>query len=69
LESCRFEHGGQVAEFADVDEQNSVLMRKGEAVMVHVHGQRLRPGRRTLGISFIVKDMGNVNFTVSDQVK
>lgn len=69
LESCRFEHGGQVAEFTAVDAENSVLMRKGEAVTVHVQGQRLRPGRRALGINVIVKDMGNVSFTVTDQVR
>lgn len=69
LDKCSFEHGEQSASFADVDADNSVLMRKGEAVTVHVHGQSLRPGRRTLGINVIVKDMGNVSFTVTDTAR
>ena len=69
LESCRFEHGENGANFTDVDEDNSVLMRKGEAVTVHIRGQQLRPGRRTLGINVIVKDLGNVSFTVGDSVR
>jgi hypothetical protein len=68
-DKCTFEHGGQRAQFEDVDGENSVLMRKGEAVTVHVQGQKLRPGRRTLTINVIVKDMGNVGFSVSDQVR
>lgn len=69
LEACRFEHGQNVARFSDVDADNSVLMRKGEAVTVYVEGQSLRRGRRTLGINVVVKDMGDVSFTVTDQVK
>ena len=69
LDSCRFVHGDLAASFADVTTENSILMRKGEAVTVRVAGQQLRPGRRTLGINVIVKDMGNINFTVNDQVR
>jgi len=69
LDTCHFEHGHDRAAFTDVDAENSVLMRKGEAVTVHVLGQTLSPGRRTLGINFVVKDMGNVSFTVTDQVR
>lgn len=69
LDSCRFEHGQLIANFTDVDEENSVLMRKGEAVTVHVDGQQLRSGRRTLGVNVVVKDIGNVSFTVSDSVR
>lgn len=69
LDSCRFEHQDQAASFAEVTADNSVLMRKGEAVTVKVDGQPLRPGRRTLGISVIVKDMGNISFSVTDQVR
>jgi len=69
LASCTFEHEGRSAKFSDVDAQNSVLMRKGEALTVNVHGQRLQTGRRTLGINVMVKDMGDVKFTVTDQVR
>ena len=69
LDSCRFLHGEQEAGFADVNAEDSVLMRKGEAVTVRVNGHKLRPGRRTLGINVVVKDMGNVSFTVTDQVR
>lgn len=69
LESCRFVHGQETATFADVDADNSVLMRKGEAITVRVQGQTLRPGRRTLGINVVVKDLGNVTFTVTDQAR
>jgi hypothetical protein len=69
LDACRFEHGQESAIFSEVNEENSVLMRKGEAVTILVSGQTLRPGRRTIGINVIVKDMGNVSFTVTDQVR
>ncbi len=69
MASCTFEHGSEGAAFTDVNAENSVLMRKGEAMTVKVQGQRLRPGRRTLGINVIVKDVGDVSFTVSDQVQ
>lgn len=69
MASCTFEHGSEEAAFTDVSAENSVLMRKGEAVTVNVHGQRLRPGRRTLGINVIVKNIGDVSFTVTDQVR
>lgn len=69
LESCHFEHGDQVAAFGDVNADNSVLMRKGEAVTVRVQGQQLRSGRRTLGINVVVKDMGTVSFSVTDQAR
>jgi hypothetical protein len=67
--ACTFEHEGRSARFADVDAENSVLMRKGEALTVHVQGQTLQTGRRTLGINVVVKDLGDVRFTVTDQVR
>jgi len=69
LDACRFVHGEETASFSDVGPDNSVLMRKGEAVTVRVSGQSLRPGRRTLGINVIVKDLGDVSFSVTDQVR
>lgn len=69
LEKCRFIHGDREAYFSEVDANNSVLMRKGEAVTVQVEGTTLRPGRRTLGITVIVKDMGPIAFSVTDAVK
>ena len=69
LDRCRFVHGDREANFSEVDADNSVLMRKGEAVTVRVQGAKLRPGRRTLGITVVVKDMGSVSFSVSDAAK
>jgi hypothetical protein len=69
LESCRFLHGDHSAGFTDVTPEESVLMRKGEAVSVQVSGMTLKPGRRTLGIDVVVKDLDQVRFTVSDKVK
>jgi hypothetical protein len=63
---CRFIHGEIRATFADVSPENSVLMRKGEAVTVMVEGVRLRRGRHTLRIDVEVKDMGPVAFSVND---
>jgi hypothetical protein len=69
LESCSFIHGDQEAGFGDVTAEESVLMRKGEAVTVRVTDQPLRPGRHTLAINVVVKDMGTVSFSVTDQVR
>ncbi len=68
LEQCQFILGDIIADFTEVSAENSVLMRKGEALTVRVHGTSLRQGRRTLGIGIIVQDMGLVTFSVSDQL-
>jgi hypothetical protein len=69
IENCSFIHGDEEASFGDVTAEQSVLMRKGEAVTVKVTNQPLRPGRRTIGINILVKDMGTVSFSVTDQVR
>ena len=69
LDRCRFVHGEKEAGFEDVTPEESVLMRKGEAITVRVQGAALRSGRHMLGISVLVKDMGLVNFSVSDGVR
>ncbi len=69
LDKCSFVHGDQEAGFGEVTAEQSVLMRKGEAVTIRVTDQPLRPGRRTIGVNFIVKDMGNVSFSVTDQAR
>jgi hypothetical protein len=68
LEQCSFVHGEHKAGFIDVTPESSVLMRKGEAVSVHVSGRTLKAGRRTIGIDVSVKDMGQIRFSVSDKV-
>lgn len=69
IEDCRFLHGDSEASFAEVTAEQSVLMRKGEAVTVRVRAAKLRPGRHTLGIGVVVKDMGPINFSITDQVR
>lgn len=69
MENCSFVHGDMEAGFGEVTAENSVLMRKGEAMTVRVTDHPLRPGRHTLGINVIVKDMGTVSFSVTDQVR
>ncbi len=68
LDQCQFIHGEHRARFTDVTPEKSVLMRKGEAIAVHVSGTTLATGRRTLGIDVIVKDLGPVRFNVSDKL-
>jgi hypothetical protein len=68
LESCRFLIGEYSAGFTDVTPDESVLMNKGEAISVQVAGVTLKPGRRNLGIDVLVKDLGQIRFTVSDKV-
>lgn len=68
LEKCHFIHGVEEANFVDVSSENSVLMRKGEAITVRVLATPIRRGRHALGISFIVKDLGLINFSVNDQL-
>lgn len=69
LEKCSFVHGEQEAAFGEVTADNSVLMRKGEAITVRVTDHPLTPGRRTLAINVVVKDMGSISFSVTDQVR
>jgi hypothetical protein len=69
MNQCRFILGDLEAGFEDVTDDHSVLMRKGEAVTVKVNGFPLKRGRYTLGIGVVVKDIGNVTFSISDQVK
>lgn len=66
---CSFVHGDREEAFEAVTAENSVLMRKGEAVTVRVRGLSLRPGRHTLDIGVLVKDMGEIRFTVGDSLR
>jgi len=68
LEHCHFIHEGKRASFSDVNAQNSLLLRKGEALLVQVDGSNLNRGRHTLGISLIIKDIGSIKFSVSDRI-
>jgi hypothetical protein len=68
MDQCKFIHGKREARFIDVTPEKSVLMRKGEAISVHVSGTTLSSGRRTLSIDVIVKDLGQVRFYVSDKI-
>ena len=68
LESCRFLIDEHSAGFTDVTPEKSVLMGKGEAISIQVSGTTLKPGRRSLGIDVLVKDLGQIRFTVSDKV-
>jgi hypothetical protein len=52
-----------------VTAENSVLMRKGEAVTVRVRGMALRPGRHTLEIGVVVKDLGEIRFRIGDALR
>ena len=69
LEKCSFVHEDLIAGFKDVSVENSVLMRKGESLTLRIEDLALKRGRHTLSINVIVKDMGAVKFSVSDQVK
>jgi hypothetical protein len=66
LKDCSFVHGGEEVAFEAVTADNSVLMRKGEAVTVKVQGPNLQQRRHTLDIGVIVKDLGEIRFKVSD---
>ena len=69
MEKSSFVHGETIANFSDVTAEKSVLMRKGESLKVKVEEFPLKPGRHTITISVIVKDMGAMKFSVSDQAK
>jgi hydroxymethylglutaryl-CoA reductase (NADPH) len=69
LESCSFVHDGEEMAFTAVTPENSVLMRKGEAVTIRVMGEPLKSGRRSLDIGMTIKNMGNLSFNVGDQVR
>ena len=69
LADCRFLYGGKEAGFETVTAGNSVLMHKGEALTVKVRGMTLRPGRHNLDIGVVVKDVGELRFTVGDAVR
>ena len=69
LENCSFVHDDHEAAFTDVSQDNSVLTRKGEALIVSIHDSRINRGRHSLGIHVVVKDMGPVRFTITDQLR
>lgn len=68
LENCQFIYGDKRASFGDITVDNSLLMHKGEALIVVVEGTSLDHGRHSLGISLTIKDIGAINFTVSDRI-
>lgn len=69
LDQCHFVHDGKKASFKDVSTENSLLLRKGDALLVQVDGSNLNRSRHTLGIGLIIKDIGSINFSISDRVK
>jgi hypothetical protein len=69
MAGCSFYHAGEEIAFDAVTPENSVLMRKGEAVTVKVQGLALRPGRHTLDIGVAVKDLGEIRFRIGDRVR
>lgn len=69
LADCSFALGDREAGFESVSPENSVLMRKGEAMTVQVRGVTLRPGRHMLDIGVVVKDIGEVRFTINDALR
>lgn len=69
MENCSFLHGEHEAFFSDVNPDQSVLMRKGEALTASFLDSIIKRGRHSLGIHVFVTDMGYVRFTVSDQAK
>jgi hypothetical protein len=69
LADCSFLYGGEESAFEAVTAENSVLMRKGEAVTVRVRGMALRPGRHTLEIGVVVKDLGEIRFRIGDALR
>ena len=69
MSDCSFVHGGEEIAFEAVTAENSVLMRKGEAVTVEVRGMVLRSGRHTLDIGVVVKDMGQIRFKIGDGLR
>jgi hypothetical protein len=69
LADCSFLYGDEEVAAEALTPENSLLMRKGEAVTIRVRGMALRPGRHTLEIGVAVKDLGELRFTVGDGVR
>jgi hydroxymethylglutaryl-CoA reductase (NADPH) len=69
IEDCSFIHGGEEVASADVSPENSVVMRKGEAVTVKVRGLKLRPGRHTIEVAAKAQGVGEIRFSIGDTVR
>jgi hypothetical protein len=69
MADCSFLYGDEELPAEALTPENSLLMRKGEAVTIRVQGMALRPGRHTLEIGVVVKDLGELRFSVSDGLR
>jgi hypothetical protein len=69
LAQCSLVLGERELPAESVSAQNSVLVRKGESVTVRVRDTALRPGRHSLDIGMVAKDLGELRFTVSDRAR
>ena len=69
LARCSLIHGQQELPAETVSVENSVLVRKGESVTVRVRDTAMRPGRHSLDIGIVAKDLGELRFSVSDRVR
>lgn len=69
LAHCSLIHSGQELPAEAVSVENSVLVRRGESVMVRVRETALRPGRHNLDIGIAAKDLGELRFSVSDRAR
>ena len=69
MADCSFVHSDEAMAFESVTADNSILMRKGEAMTIQVRGLTLRPGRHTLDVGVVVKYLGALRFTVGDAAR
>ena len=69
LDSSVFDLDGDVIPFSEVSRDRTLTLALNKTIVVRVHGSRLDPGPRKIGMGFDVPGLGSLNFDFTDIVE
>ena len=69
LDSTEFDLDGDVIGFSQVSHERTLTLALNKTMVVRVHGTRLEPGARKIGMGFDVPGLGSLNFDFTDVVE
>ena len=64
-----FDLDGDVISFSDVSSDRTLALPLNKTIVVRVHGTRLEPGPRRIGMGFDVPGLGSLEFDFTDIVE
>ena len=69
IDVSEFDLDGDVIGFSEVSRDRTLTLALNKTMVVRVHGTRLDPGPRKIGMGFDVPGLGSLNFDFTDVVE